>query len=177
MQWAGGAPNMEIPQVNGENMCLVSEETVLTLPHGDNEKVILEDLDLDPASSEELTRWADMLASWVFNDEAWQKLFQKHVCMVHDDVMRFLLDTALDVTARIRLDEETKTVAQGALWYEEALPAETIMAGLMFMAPVKAREEEVINAIRQTIQQPLQIGGSATVGRGLCRLHLVEGKA
>lgn len=177
LQWVRDNLNMEIPQVEAENTCLVNEETALIFEHGEEEKVILEDLDIIAQKNASLNLLSEKFASWIFPDETWQKLFRARICVVHDDVMRFFLDTALEVTARIRLDEATKTVQKGALWYEEALPAETIMAGLMLISPVKAREEDVIKAVQQAVEKPLQIGGNATVGRGLCRLHLVEGLA
>lgn len=61
-------------------------------------------------------------------------MFVERFCIVNDDVFSFLLNTATEITARIRLNDETKTVADGQLWYEEALPAESILAGLMLIA-------------------------------------------
>ena len=87
--------------------------------------------------------------------------------------MAFLLQTATDVTARIRLEPETKTVARGALWYEEALPAETVLTGLVIAAEVQANKEKVFTTVENLIKSPLQVGGNATVGRGLCQMHLV----
>ena len=58
--------------------------------------------------------------------------------MIHDDVMSLLLDTATEVNAHIRLNNETKTVERGALWYQESLPAESVLAGIAVAADVKA---------------------------------------
>ena len=172
-----------VPKLDNTEICLVPNRprSALTMKvkvkengqEKKKDKVILEDLDLSPASNEELASWADALAPMIFADEIWQGLFKERICMVHNDVMRFLLDTALEVMARIRLDEETKTVQRGALWYEEALPAEAIMAGLVVISPVKATNEEVEAVLQQVVQKPLQLGGNATVGRGLCQLSLL----
>jgi CRISPR-associated protein Cmr4 len=96
-------------------------------------------------------------------------------CVVHDDVMSFLLDTATEVFARVRLREDAKTVETGGLWYEEALPAETVLAGLILATPVKAEPDEVFKTLNGLMEKPLQIGGKATVGRGLCRLRMIGG--
>ena len=172
-----------VPKVDHTAICLVPNrpESVLTMKvkvkengqEKEKDRVILEDLDLHPAPNEDLAKWADVLAPQMFADETWRGLFAERMCMVHDDVMRFLLDTALEVTARIRLDEQTKTVQRGALWYEEALPAETIMAGLVVISPVKATDREIQTVLQQVTQKPLQLGGNATVGRGLCQLSLL----
>jgi len=74
----------------------------------------------------------------------------------------------------VKIDDDLKTVVEGALWNEEALPAETILAGLVFCDRVYARdaegnlEEALLN---QFAMKPLalQIGGKATVGRGRVR--------
>ena len=179
MAWVENGLNLPKPPTSpGEDTCLVPKDPASALVIGDGtSSVILEDLDLKASENPVLAQWATALAPQIFpEDEAWRNLFKERVCLVHDDVMRFLLDTALEVTARIRLDEETKTVQKGALWYEEALPAETIMTGLVFVTPVKAVDmdaERIIEVIKEVIQSPLQLGGNATVGRGLCRLSLV----
>jgi len=88
-----------------------------------------------------------------------------------------LLQTATEVVARIKLRDDAKTVETGGLWYEESLPAETILSGLVVAAPVRAEANEVFETINSLIRQPLQLGGSATVGRGLCRLLLKGGNS
>ncbi len=161
----------EVPSLQSESACLVPDNPASALLVT---KVILEDLDLNALEDATLAQWAAALAPRIFpEDETWQNLFKERVCLVHDNVMRFLLDTALEVTARIRLDEQTKTVQTGALWYEEALPAETIMAGLVVISPVKATDQEIQTVLQQVTQKPLQLGGNATVGRGLCQLSLL----
>jgi len=100
-------------------------------------------------------------------------MFVERFCIVNDDVFSFLLNTATEITARIRLNDETKTVADGQLWYEEALPAESILAGLMLIAP-PASKTDLIQSITTELprlwQKPIQLGGKATVGRGICRV-------
>ena len=163
----------QIPSVNQESTCIVPNQpaTVLTL---DKSTVVLEDLDFQAQTDATLAQWAASLAPLIFpNDATWQQHFRERICVVHDNVMSYLLDMALEVTARIRLDENTKTVARGALWYEEALPAESILYGVVVIAPVKATAQEVTQTLKQITQQPLQLGGDATVGRGLCRLTML----
>jgi CRISPR-associated protein Cmr4 len=74
----------------------------------------------------------------------------------------------------VRIDDDLKTVARGALWNEEALPAETILAGLVACDRVYSREANGVTAgdlIDGFATKPLllQIGGKATVGRGRVR--------
>ncbi|HLE62655.1 MAG TPA: type III-B CRISPR module RAMP protein Cmr4, partial [Pyrinomonadaceae bacterium] len=119
----------------------------------------------------------------VFDESEWQTMFSQRFCVVSDNVLSFLLDTATEITARIKLrDDGLKTVQKGGLWYEEALPTETILYGFVLATPTahhkkqNVDESEIFRVIEDSIQPMVQLGGKATVGRGLCRLQL-EGAA
>jgi CRISPR-associated protein Cmr4 len=166
----------EIPAVNEEFMCLVPsvDSKLKMVIEAQENQVILEDLRLTSQADAALKTLTDWLKVFFFGSDApWQALFAERVCVVHDNVLSFVLDTAIEITARIRLKEQEKTVERGALWYEEALPAESILSGLMVVQEIKADKAEVVRAIKKIAGTPLQVGGSATVGRGLCRIHLV----
>jgi CRISPR-associated protein Cmr4 len=139
-------------------------------------KVYLEDLDLTVSSDKtKAQEWADIFASEIFTDD-WQGFFNERFCIVPDDVLNFLLDTATEITARISIDEETKTAAEGQLWYEEALPCETVLFGMALavkIGSVGLNPNDALKHIKDDlIKKPIQFGGKATVGRGLCRLTL-----
>lgn len=177
----GLPPPAPIQTAMAEASCLVGEGRALRVS---NDKVYLEDLDLTAQSEPAATDWANWIAEQVFaGDAGWQQFLRERFCVVPDNVLSFLLTTATEVVARIRLAEERKTVASGGLWYEEALPAETILAGLMLIAPTKeayARyqvdAEQVIDTVRAIIaDRTLQLGGKTTVGRGLCRVVMAKG--
>jgi CRISPR-associated protein Cmr4 len=99
----------------------------------------------------------------------------ERLCVVHDDVLGFLLETATEVVARIVLEDESKTVRTGGLWYEESLPAESILVGILSGQPIEktgTTPEKVHDFVSKLVMKPLQFGGSATVGRGICNLCL-----
>ena len=138
-----------------------------------NDEVVLEDLDLKADKTAAAQVWADWLGTKIFpGDTEWQGIFVSRFAVIHDEVMTFLLDTATEITARIKLLENAKTVQKGGLWYEEALPAETILSGLVGSTPVKSGEEEISELLSYLASKPAQFGGKATVGRGLCRLQI-----
>jgi CRISPR-associated protein Cmr4 len=164
-----------VPAPSKEGNCLISGDRCAIKFEGDS--IYLEDLDLtaelvkpDDAASQ----WARLLASLIFpGDDEWQSMLIERFCIVHDDIFSFLLTTATELTARVRLQEDAKTVAKGALWYEEALPAETLLYGLVVATPIRANDEqEVLDLIEELASRTLQFGGKATVGRGLCRIQL-----
>src|SRR2546421_125617 len=86
----------------------------------------------------EANTWAQWIGQRVFpHDTAWQQILTERMCIVHDDVFNFMIDTATEITARIKLQEESKTVQEGGLWYEEALPTETVLSGIVLATPTK----------------------------------------
>ena len=132
-------------------------------------KVFLEDLDLNAQENPNADAWADWLARKIFAEANWQVLFKQRFCIVADDVMSFLAETATEVTARNVLSENKTS---DNLWYEESLPSETILSGLLVAVHVKATSDLVFKTIKNLTEKPIQLGGSMTVGRGLCRVNL-----
>jgi CRISPR-associated protein Cmr4 len=57
----------------------------------------------------------------------WKMDFPGRFAIVPDDVFRDFTRTATEVISRNRLDDNTRTVVEGALWIEEHLPAETVL--------------------------------------------------
>jgi CRISPR-associated protein Cmr4 len=143
-------------------------------------KVYLEDLDLTVARANEARTIADGFAGALFGTDG--KEFTSRFAIVSDDVFDFLSETATEIQARVALEEETKTVRKGGLWYEEAVPAETIFCGPVIVADYYTEKAKLIEdfdkALKPTQQQgttnsqpiTIQIGGNASVGRGLCRV-------
>ena len=165
-----------IPSPSQDEACLVSDiSSVLSMTIDGSQKIILEDLPLDPSASSDVTQWAEWLGKALFSqDDEWKKTLQERLCIVSDDTLSFLLGTATEITARIRLEDEKKTVAQGALWYEEALPVETVLVSLVVAAATtKAKPDKVFETVKSLTEKTLQFGGNATVGRGLCKATLI----
>ncbi len=148
-------------------------------------RVVLEDLDFAPEETDlaAVLTYAETMGRALFprdedpSDVSARADLVARFCVVHDDAMSYLLETATEVSARIRLDEAKKTVAKGALWYEEALPSETILAGLAVASEVERDRrygtDEMFDRVRDTAQGIVQLGGKATVGRGSCRVLVV----
>ncbi len=143
-------------------------------------RVFLEDLDFPCEANSQVAAWTEQLAARLFSDAAWQRGFKERFLLVPDDVFGFLCETGTEVAARVRLDDEKKTVVEGALWYEESLPAETVLAGLVWCDRVFTEEKiephDLLNEFCSG-EKKLQIGGKATVGRGLVRFLFSNGGA
>jgi CRISPR-associated protein Cmr4 len=134
-------------------------------------KLYLEDLDLPATESVEAAAWAQRLAPLASPGD---DIFTKRFAIVDDDTMAFLWETATQVDARVRIDEEKRTVAKGALWLEESLPPETLLIGLLGADRSRRRNvnmtpDEVLS-FALSGKEYHQLGGKATTGRGRCRI-------
>jgi CRISPR-associated protein Cmr4 len=127
------------------------------------------------------------LVTLMQRDDAEQEL-KKRLVIVSDDMFSFLVQQAIPVTAHIAIENETKTVKDGALWYEETLPPETLLY-VPLMAQKSRKEGKEMSAVemRKTIVETLftqgdkknywlQIGGNETVGMGWCGVKNVNAK-
>jgi CRISPR-associated protein Cmr4 len=138
-------------------------------------RVYLEDLDFDALPADALVRsWAERIGQWVFPDDpAWQGEFLTRFAVLPDVVFDYLSETATEVVTRVKIQDDTKTVADGQLWTEESLPAESILAGLVSCDRVYDGEGTITpqtllgEYAAGTLQ--LQLGGKASVGRGRVR--------
>jgi CRISPR-associated protein Cmr4 len=162
--------NLSVP-VPAENAALHYLNTALK----DGGIIYLEDLDLTATNNKETDDWADMIAEAFFTDDenSWLNLFKERFVILPDNVFDFLAETATEIRARIRIEEGTRTVQSGALWYEEYLPAETLLWGnIAADRPRKTgytkKKEDMLGLLPDSGHR-LQIGGKATVGSGQVR--------
>lgn len=171
-----GTPiTLNIPTLANENTCVVSDAGCgLILNTGAAQKVVLEDLPLDFTTHNDVEKWANWFGQYLFPQDADAVThLRSHLCIVSDDMLAFLLETATEISARIHINDDKKTVAKGQLWYEEALPTETVLVSMVVAASVKSNPTEVFETVKIISSKTLQFGGKATVGRGLCKTTLV----
>lgn len=169
---------MNVPVVTSGQGAVVEEGCVLTLR---NNALLLDDLDLEAVPDIEATAWAGHLRNVLFGVDEQAKLhFDPRFVILSDDDFSFLADTSTEVRARIRINDKTGTVDDGALWYEENLPAESVLWGMIGIGEDRSSartsskdlSESFSNALNGHAGCTLQIGGKASVGRGLVRFML-----
>ncbi len=176
---AGQAP-LPPAEPSSAEACLVAKESALGVKVKGQDKVLLEDFDLaaDKRGADDVAARVAALLYPGAADAADRGLLARRMCIVHDDVMGYLAEHATQVDARVSLERETKTVKDGALWYEESLPTETVLVSMCAALPNgKADDREVFETLAKLAAGSLQLGGKATVGRGRCRLVLQGGVA
>jgi CRISPR-associated protein Cmr4 len=163
---------------------LLAQERAAVVWALDGQRVVqLEEQTLRARADEATQAWVQHLATALEGlDPQWPSLLPTHVTVVADDDFLFLAETGTEIRARVRIENATRTVRDGALWYEENLPAETVLWGIVGVGPLHQRrspsdetvpDAEAVNGWLPA-QQPMlvQIGGKHTVGRGLCHWML-----
>jgi CRISPR-associated protein Cmr4 len=126
---------------------------------------------------------ADAIAAWIvknaIEDAGARQWFSERLVVVDDDAFGHFAQHATEVTARIALDYETKTVREGALFYEEFLPPETLLYSLVLAERSRSRSKtmtasEVLDALARLGVSTVQIGAGETIGKGLCALRFAR---
>lgn len=170
---AGLTQPFQIPRPEGGEAALVAPENAVAA----DGKLVIEELDLAATSSDACAALGVAIAAALFDQgDAWRDLFQKRFAIVDNDTFSFLCETATEIRARIRLKDETKTVADGAFWYEESVPAESVFySPLLAMPRNGVAATEMLGLVSSKLGGLLQIGGNASVGQGLVRARLGEG--
>ena len=116
--------------------------------------------------------------------ESAQFLVNNHFAVVSDDLFAWFARHATQVEARIALDPATKPVSNGALFYQETVPPESVFVSMISAENARhaaAKDSPFHTAsaalahLETLCKSPRQFGGDATIGKGLCALHL-EGK-
>jgi CRISPR-associated protein Cmr4 len=170
----GGSP--VVPPVVDGAARVVTGDALVTV--NNRSRLVLEDLDFE-ASASDAAEWAEWIGTWLFaGDGDWQAEFRKRFAIVDDKSFHFLAEFATEVTAHVKIDHKTGTVEQGALWYQEALPAETVLVSLLRAEDRKGQTpsgDGVLKAVG--VARYLQLGGKATTGQGVVRLVPAGGVA
>ena len=183
MALAGENLTYTVPQVE-DGECLVTENSKLVV----SDAVILEEyafkkkkeigeklvkellkfIKIDENSSEKLSNFAGIDRS--------------KIVILSDDDFEDFVNLSTEVITRTRIDNETGTVKGGALFTEEYLPSETIMYSLalanaifnedkgIFSRDDKPEEKQVLDFWRKNMPTVMQIGGNATIGKGIVEI-------
>lgn len=180
----GRTAGFEVPAV---------EDGAVVTAGSNGARLYLEELTFTTKGAVEKTI-SDALAKFIPPDDPYGKVagrLKTQLLIMSDDDFAWFARYGLPIYARNKLKENTKTSEN--LWYEEHLPADTLLYGIV--APrnettekyggnnEKGREgrsyEDFIERLKGHKGKKidplcyLQIGGDETVGRGICRVHVV----
>jgi CRISPR-associated protein Cmr4 len=168
------APELPPKPANPEHALVVTDSVNLL-----QNTLVLEDLDLGAQRNALTQDWAKTIAVLIHPDDVTgQRDFIERFAILPDDILGYLSETATELRTRISIDQDTGTVKKGALWFEEHLPAESVLWGLYALSdsnePKQPRRAADLAQALPSSAVLLQLGGQAGVGRGLVRLLTQE---
>lgn len=167
-------------------------------PHGcqlfiKDDMIVLEEytfkINKDANGEDACSKFAEWLSEKVIPQgdkyQYWREKIGKDIIVLSDDDFRDFVNLSTEVITRIKIDNNTGTVQSGALFTEEYLPSETILYSLALTTPIfkkedtdkgifrknggKSEEALVMEYFTEGLPEVIQIGGNATIGKGIVR--------
>lgn len=153
----------------------------------DNKTLILKEFVYEASHSEEVSAFAEQIGQL----SRLGSYFSDRLVIVSDEDFSQFVQYATDVSTRIRIDPETGTVSQSALFNEENLPAESILYTIFYYQnskqpnytnehfKVKDLEfglsyQDISHYIENNLPKVFQVGGNQTIGRGFIERHTID---
>jgi|DewCreStandDraft_5_1066085.scaffolds.fasta_scaffold00615_18 CRISPR-associated protein Cmr4 len=169
------------------------DQTVLGVQTGcdvaADHQVLLEEYTFGFQANADVIKIAEWLSQSAFPNASeyqfWRDKVKKSLLVLPDNAFRDFVKLSTEVQARIKIDNTTRTVDKktGGLFYEEALLPDSLLYSVVLAHdPVKddraalADADAVLGFLREIDGKRLQLGGDATIGRGIVsvRFHTQE---
>ena len=175
--------NWDIPQVEEGNCLLIHKKP------DTKEKLHLEafEYEVDDSDNESLQEIAEDLAKKAIGDadefEYFRKKLESDLVVLSDTDFSYFVEYATLVEPHVKINDDTGSAEDGALFYTENLPPESILLAPLLASRIRSGNsgddnsaKAVLAKIRNVIHNRyLQLGGDATTGRGLVVARVVEG--
>ncbi len=124
-----------------------------------NNKLLLEEFVFEAEESEELKKFVELVGTFVGEEN------KRRIVCVNDTDFKDFVSNYTEVQTHIKINLDTGTVEERALWTEEYVPAESVFAfSLVFL------EEE----ISFTPPPTFHLGGDITTGKGFVKVQRLE---
>ncbi|MBE7444596.1 MAG: type III-B CRISPR module RAMP protein Cmr4 [Planctomycetia bacterium] len=154
-------------------------------------KVLLEEYAFDFQANNDVKVIAEWLSQNTFPNGAeyqfWEKKIKTDLLILPEDAFKDFVKLSTEVQARIKINNDTKTAASGALFYEETLTPDTLLYSVV-MANDPFKDEanrpnglknakDIMSFIAKLNGNRAQFGGDTTIGRGIVNIRLLNGGA
>lgn len=155
-----------------------------------NNRVILEDYSYEVEKNE----LCDKIASWISGNvipkdnlyDFSKKKILTDILVLSNSEFRDFVNHSTEVITRIKINNETGVVEDGALFTEEYLPTESILYSLLFGSPIFHKQKSVFNSLsfskkeetekllsffKKGLPDIIRIGGNSSIGKGITRVN------
>lgn len=164
-----------IPSTIADDQIMVQENSMLKI----SDQVHLDELSFEMPESDldNTTKIAAQIAEDLFvGDTDWQTALTTRFAIVSDTVFSYFAEHGTEVRARIKVNDDTGVVERGALWYEESLPAETVLFGVVAADKARTGRKQDEDILSKLPDHRIQLGGNWSTGGGQVRWRMVGAK-
>ena len=154
-----------------------------------NDKVVLEEYTFDFQADDSVKAIAEWIADNAIpqGDEYdfWRNKVRTDLLILPENAFGDFVKLSTEVQARIQIENKTKTVKSRALFYEEALPSDSLLYSVIMAhdpacdsdkRPDGLKTDKDVMALLSNINaQRLQFGGDATIGKGIVNINFLNG--
>ncbi len=119
----------------------------------------------------------------------------KRLLLISDEMFDYAVSYCTEIQTNIKINSKTGTAEDGALRYQEFLPADSVLYAIVHYSGRNASEikddqqselkklvegmqaEKIKTFVEDTVKDFIQIGGDETLGKGICKLEWISGGA
>jgi len=177
---AGCSTDWTLPEVQS-SVALASENKSCI-----GNKLCLEAYEFDAKVDENTKKISAWLSENCLSDNECNAFFKKKIkedlFIVANEYFDFFVKQSTVVEPHVKIDDKTGTAVEGALFYTENLPPESILAGIVLASVERKRVEGKMSAetcLNKGLEafggDLVQMGGDSTTGRGLVLINAVKG--
>ena len=186
---SGKTNNFSIPEVSDDKIIVASNSPLIinnnptnnNSNNNNSKKVGLEEFVFDVDNTQNADNLINAIKGYIPDTETTQSLSAR-LAIVSDNVFTDLVNYAVEVRTRIKIDQTTGTASSGALFTVEMVPSESIFYSLVFADDPKNSNsnsvknvDEVIDNIQKLIDNKvIQVGGDETIGLGFVKVKFIN---
>lgn len=178
---------VEIPEIIIEKNTIAPESDCLV---SGKDNIILEEFTEEVKKSEDCKRLFEWLSSKILPDDKihipLKEKMKKDIVILSNEMFTQFTNLSTEVITRTKIDNNTGTVTDTALFNEEYLPSETIMYSFAVISPIfgtkkgsfedEDGKEEIEEFLRDGLNSVIQIGGNLNLGKGIVRTKIYGGE-
>lgn len=161
---------LEVPGKLDEKSCYASDKVCMGEA---KDKVVLEEYVFTKVGA---VSDAILEAFKKLSDEPlWKNTLAERLVIVNDEIFSYFVKNACEVATRIRINDNTGSVDNGALFNQEQLPSEAMLYSVL--GELRQTSGECVAAVEAKVNEAgnvLQIGGDATIGLGFCTVNFIQ---
>ena len=119
----------------------------------------------------------------------------KNLLLISDEMFSYAVSYCTEIQTNIKINSKTGTAEDGALRYQEFLPADSVLYSIVHYSGRDINEikdekqtelkklmeemqaEKIKSFVEDTVKDFIQIGGDETLGKGICKLEWISGGA